>query len=92
MRIKHWKQVFIEDENGNVLAIESQQYPVGASNYDILSLRDKEGWNWINTHSTWPAKTNGKLYMRVHFMYEVYERWYEKAWKKFTKNWVHFFK
>lgn len=91
MRIKRWKQVCIETSDGKLLAIEAQEYPVEASDRDILYLRDKAGWWWTyDWHGH--GKTNDSEVMRVRIFTREYESWYDIAWRKFTKNWVHFFK
>lgn len=91
MRIKRWKQVCIETPDGKLLAIESQEYPIEAQDRHILELRDKVGWLWdYDWHGH--CKTNNSEVMRVRIFTQEYECWYDRAWKKFTKNWVHFFK
>lgn len=88
MRVKRWKQVFIETYDGQILAIEHQKYPPEASDFNILYLRDKPGWWWIDSHNGY-AKANGQEVMRVHYMYQRIETWRDKIWRRITKNWVH---
>lgn len=80
MKVKRWKQVFIETFDGKVKAIEAQQYPLEAKNFDILSLRDKDGWYWYNDYTGW-AKTNDSYVMRVHIMCDKQETWIDKIKK-----------
>ena len=91
MRNEKWKQVFIETFDGQVLGIQSQLYLTTVSNRAILEVCQKQGWYWIDDY-TGIALTNDSLVMRVHPVIRQYECWYDKMWKKFTKNWVHLLK
>lgn len=85
MRVKRWKQICIETFDGQILAIESSEYPIQASDKQILELRDmRMNWWWaMGDYHGW-ARTNGRHVMRVEVFTKRYDSWYDKLWKKIT--------
>lgn len=78
--MKRWKQICIENMQGDILAIEYQKYPIEAQDHHILELHNRTEWIW-NTYDT---KTNGTFIMRVNVFSDVNVTWREKIIKRLT--------